>query len=249
MFAARTVASVARICTAFVAAIVKVDVELARRENRRPERTHDLDAFRESGIARRRCPERAERAIDEPQRRARDVFRFHSVQCARASERGDFGEPWRKRQKQVQGVDRLGEEDTAAIAFERAPTRFVVVRLRPPPRDMNRCHGDVAKRALAQPPGEFARSGPKAMLKHDAELHARALAACDDGFCARRVGLERLFEQDVLARRGKAFDERQMGPRGRQDQRGVDRSVGDDRIEIPRQREIEPLGEARASLG
>jgi hypothetical protein len=78
------------------------------------------------------------------------------------------------------------------------------------------------------------------VLQHDAEPNAGAFAGFDHRFGARRVGLERLLEQDVLAGCGEALDERQVRARRRQDQGRRDRAIAGERLQIVGERKIEP---------
>ena len=133
------------------APVVPVEVDLAGRQHRRAPRADDLDALGEARVARGRGVQRAERAVGKAQRRARDVFGFHPVQRRRCGKRGDLGNARRQRQEQVERVDRLRDQHAAAVACQRAAPRLVVIRLRPPPRNVHRCRGDVAELAVAQP--------------------------------------------------------------------------------------------------
>ncbi len=83
------------------------------------------------------------------------------------------------------------------------------------------------------------------MLQHDRQRDAGALAGGNDCIGARGVRFERLLEQHVLAGGGKAFDQRQMRARRRQDQRRTDRRIVGQRIEIAGHRKIE----ARCEIG
>ena len=125
------------------------------------------------------------------------------------------------REHEVQRVDRLGDEDPAAVAGVGAAARLVVVGLRPPPGqgDLHRREG--AERARADEVGERARAGAHPVLEDDAEGDPRPLA---DLHQLRRGGgaaLERLLGEDVLP-----------GPRRRLDEAepGVGRGEDEDRL-------------------
>jgi hypothetical protein len=84
------------------------------------------------------------------------------------------------------------------------------------------------------------------VLQHHAELHVPA--GLHELFGARGGNLERLLEQDMLARGGAARDKLQMRVRRREEEHGIDGAVLQDRVELVALREGEALGEASSSF-
>ena len=81
------------------------------------------------------------------------------------------------------------------------------------------------------------------MLEHHAKLHAGPLGRLDQAQRALARALERLLQEDVLARGGEALHQLQVCVGRRQDHHHVDRRVIQGAVEIAGEREVKALGE------
>ena len=105
--------------------------------------------------------------------------------------------------QQVERVDGLGEQHAAAVARLGAAAGLVVIALRPPVVQPRRSADDLAEPALRMISRERRRCRAEAVLQHDAELDARLLRGLDQLSGALEADLQRLFQQDVFAGRGR----------------------------------------------
>jgi hypothetical protein len=133
----------------------------------------ERDALGPSREAGRRCGEPAQRAIGEAQAGDGDILGLHSVQPVVPVIAVTHATGPGQRQRKVDGVDRLRDQDAAAIARIGAAPGFVVIGLFPPPRHRNLRKAQRAEPAAADK-RERAATGrlPHAVLKHDAQRHA-----------------------------------------------------------------------------
>ena len=143
-------------------------------------------------------------------------------------------------------MDALRDQHAAAVAREGAASRLVVIALRPPQPDDRRTADDGAELAGAQDLGEPHARRAEAMLEHDAEGDARVAARPDELLGLLGRGLDRLFEQHMLAGRGASAGDVEMGVRRREDRYCVDRCVVEDRVEAVAERKVEPRAERLA---
>ena len=154
-----------------------------------------------------------------------------------------------EREGEIEGVDRLADEDAAAVARMRAAAGLVVVALRPPPGNDDAGRGDRAERAALELGGEPFRDRPEPVLEDDSQGHARSLGGRDDLRRRRRGPLDRFLHQDVLAPSREAPHEFHADIGRGQQHRVVDGRVVDDPVEVIRHREPEPLREGVATAG
>ena len=78
---------------------------------------------------------------------------------------------------------------------------------------------------------ELEQRGAEAVLEHDRQAHARPVAGLDDRGGARRICLDRLLEQHVLAGRRGLVHQIGVRPRRGEDEHRVDRAVAEDPVE------------------
>ncbi len=114
-------------------------------------------------------------------------------------------------------MDALCEKHPAAVARLRAAAGLVVVALRTPEpypgRGTENCPERIRRQKLAQLDGGRA----EAVLKHDAERHARGAAQAHELQASLDRNLQRFLKQDVLAGFRGAANEIEMRIRRRQD--------------------------------
>ena len=135
-------------------------------------------------------------------------------------------------------MDRLGDQDAAAIAGERAAARLVIVALRPPPGHVELHGGDASKGTFGQKSAQGFRALTEAVLEDDTGGDTGALGRSNDRLGPSQASLERLLHQDVLARSGDPLD--QLEPR-------IGRGQQHDRVDVRRvQHRLEAVGDGQA---
>ena len=150
---------------------------------------------------------------------------------------------------QVERVDRLGEQDAAAVARLGAAARLVVVALRPPVVEPGRGADDLAEPAFADQFGQRDADRAEAVLQHDAELYAAALGHIHEFLGPFEADLQRLFQQDMFAGFRSSPDEIEMGVGRREQQHRADRRVGKDRFGAVADGEAVSFGKSLPALG
>ena len=188
-------------CTArplIVARVLQIDRrERVAVEDQRAVRAGQLDAARIARVRRRRRFERAERTIRELEDGHGRVFDLDRMQ-QRAGLRRHAAHRSKQPEKQIDGVDPLVHQRTAAVERLRAaPPRLLVVRRRPVP-----FHARVGENRRAEPPAVDQRLHPQhvrleAILKDHAERHASARRFGDERVNSGRRHIDRLLDEHV----------------------------------------------------
>ena len=220
--------------------------ERASDEARRSPAGQDLDALGMSGYERGRRQDRARGAVAEAEEGGDVVLGLHPVQPGRRDLGGlHRGHP-DERAEQVERVDRLSEQDAAAVAGHRAAPGLVVVALRPPPGHRHGRGLDGAERTARKELAQAKARRPEAMLQRHAEPPTGPAPGLDQALAARDGELQRLLDEHVLAGREAALGDIEMGCGRGQDQHRVHSGIGDRRLDVGRGREGKAPGEVSA---
>ena len=208
--------------------LVPVDerqTQVAAIQPRGAARADDVQPFRTAGIGGDCGDDRARRAGAETHQCRCVVLGLHSVQRRGAHLRRRDGFNAKQPAEQIERMDRLGDQHTAAVARLNAAARLVVVRLRPPPRHEHRRRLDIPEHPGSQRLMQTLTARTEAMLEADAEAAIGATPRRDQLFAAFDRNLQRLLAQHVLAGGKRRFGDRQMRVRRRQHHHCIDRRI------------------------
>ena len=189
----------------------------------------DADLRREARArpASRRAGERRAGAIGEFDPAGGDVLHFDVVV---RDESGGGRDPFHRAQEpqqQVDRVDALVHERTAAIQGERpAPSGGIVVGLGAPPRNERARQGDLTEPARVEGCLECLRAGPEAAGQDAGEHHAGLGAGLRQFVATGQRHFKRLLDDDVLARAGAGEGGGEVVAAGRAQTDDVDVGMG-----------------------
>ena len=159
-----------------------------------------LDALVPAGVGARRTLDDAECAVCEAQRGDRGVLDADAFVRERGDVRlhldGHADEP----REQINRVDALIHERTAAVHLpSAAPACAVVIGLRAPPLHVGAGDGETAEAACVHGALHGARAFAEAALENCGEDRAACLRCSDDGVNFLHIDLHRLLAEHVLA--------------------------------------------------
>ena len=140
------------------------------------------------------------------------------------------------------------EQHAAAVPGEGAASRLVVVGLRPPPGHVQESRLDGAEFAAVERRLEAQARRPEAVLKDDAERLPGAAGRFDEARAALARQFQRLLDEHMLAGFEAARGDIQMAAWRRQDDRRLDRRIGEDNFEVGRDWKGELRREGRRAL-
>jgi hypothetical protein len=200
-------ARIAGLADIFLAPIKPFEVEIAAGKRCAGFLEIETDAFGATGEEGRGGHQAAHGAIGEFEAAGNEVLRFHLVETGGRRERGDGLDRAGEAQHQVERMDRLGDEDTAAILGKTAAARLVIVALlRAPPRHDEMGGKEPSELAAGDPFRQRLGGGAEAVLKNDAQRHPCPVTGFDDGGGGGGRAFDGLFHQNVLTGGGSGFD-------------------------------------------
>jgi len=146
-------------------------------------------------------------------------------------------------------MDRLGEENAAAVAREAAASRLVVVALGPPPLHPAIAGDQGAQGACRDELGKPAARLAEAKLQHDAEPPAVTQRQPHQPIRIPRRQSHGLLDQQMFARGQRPPRQLDMCRRRGQQQQGFDTFIAQHAVDIGRGGKGKRLGEKPAALG
>ena len=177
----------------------EVHPQIAAAQHRSAQGADHLDAFGAAGVMRGGGHQAARCALAQFQQGLNMVFGFHAVHAGAAGLRRHHAAHAHQGAKHIQAMDGLGDEHPATIACQGAATGLVVIALRPPPGNADRCRLHSAQAVLVEQRLQALHPRAKSVLQHHTELALVLLGQIDNGFCPRQRYIQRLFQQHMFA--------------------------------------------------
>ena len=175
--------------------------------------------------------QRPERPAGEAEAGADEVLGLHAVQPGGAGDGGDLRARTGDGEHEVEGVDRLCDEDAAAVAGVGAAARRVVVGLRPPPGEPTCTAARAPSCARGGDGGKGAGGAAHPVLEDDPEGDAGVVAEIHELGRGGGTALERLLGKDMLSGAGRGLDDRPAGVGRGQEEDRLHAGVGEHRLE------------------